>query len=84
MAEHFFVYGKPGCKFCVKAMTILNREDKSYSYFTLGVHFTREELLENFPDAKTFPQIIVLNSGHETYIGGYTELEKYIDDNFSS
>jgi len=80
MAEHFFVYGKTNCSFCTKAKRLLDDSEKSYTYFTLDEHFTRNELLEKFPNAKTYPQIVVQNSGHETYIGGFTELERYIDN----
>jgi len=79
MAEHFYVYGRTDCTFCKMTETLLAECDKSYTYFNLGEHFTRDELLEKFPDAKTYPQIVVHNSGHETYIGGFTQLEEYID-----
>lgn len=79
MSERFYVYSKPNCSFCNKAITLLSDEDKTFNVFTLDVDFTRDQLLEKFPDAKTFPQIIVENSGHITYIGGFTQLEKYID-----
>ena len=35
--------------------------------------FTREELFEKFPTARTFPQI----TAHGEYIGGYTEFEQW-------
>ena len=79
MSERFYVYSKPNCSFCNKAIALLSNEDKTFNVFILDVHFTRDELLEKFPNAKTFPQIVVENSGHQTYIGGFTQLEKYID-----
>ena len=39
--------------------------------------FNREEFFKIFPDAKSFPQIII--SGK--HIGGYNEAEKYLLDN---
>ena len=34
-------------------------------------------MLETFPNARTFPQIVI----NGTNIGGYNELVKYIEDN---
>jgi len=38
--------------------------------------WTREQLLEAVPNAKTVPQIFM----HGEYVGGYTELQKYYED----
>ena len=38
----------------------------------LGRDFNREEMMETFPSARTFPQIIF----NKEKIGGYTELEQ--------
>jgi glutaredoxin len=43
----------------------------------LGSDFDREFMLETFPNARTFPQIVI----NGTNIGGYNELVKYIEDN---
>jgi glutaredoxin 3 len=42
----------------------------------IGDGYTREELLEAVPNARTVPQIII----NGTSIGGFTELRKYIDE----
>jgi glutaredoxin len=43
----------------------------------LDVDFDREVLMETFPGARTFPQIIV--NGDK--IGGYTEFKAIVDGN---
>lgn len=67
------IYGKDACPYCDmakrKAEEFLNCE---FVYKKLGVDFTREELLEKFPDARTFPQITV----DGVSIGGWTEFQK--------
>jgi glutaredoxin-related protein len=40
----------------------------------LGVDFTREILLENYPSAKTFPVVVV----DGFYIGGYEQLTEMV------
>ena len=44
-----------------------------YTYKTMGKDFTREELLEQFPNARTVPQIKVDGNN----IGGFQDLQGY-------
>ena len=64
------IYGKKWCSYCFKAKQLCKREKLDFLYKELNKDFTREEMLEQFPGAKTFPQIIM--DGKK--IGGYTEL----------
>lgn len=70
------IYGKPACTFCDRAKQLCETRGFEYVYKSLGTDYTKEELLEMFPGARTVPQIIV--SG--TKIGGYTELVNYIEE----
>lgn len=70
------IYGKPGCPFCEKAKTLCEIRGLAYEYKSMGTDFTREELLETFPMAKTVPQIVV----NGVKIGGYEDLTKYIEE----
>ena len=65
------IYGKPQCHFCDRAKALCEQKGYEYSYQSLGTDFGREEMLEMFPGARTFPQIRV----HGENIGGYQELE---------
>jgi len=67
------IYGKTNCPFCDKAKALCVREDYTYEYKQLGTDFTREELFEVFPTARTFPQIQLDGES----IGGYQELEAW-------
>ena len=40
----------------------------------LDQDYTREEFFTKFPNAKTFPQIVINNE----HIGGYYDLEKWL------
>lgn len=70
------IYGKPACPFCEQAKALCETRGLKYTYYQLGEQFTREELLEQFPTAKTYPQIRVNRSS----IGGYTELRTYLEE----
>jgi glutaredoxin len=70
------VYSKDNCSYCISAIGLLNTAGLNYKEHKLGIHFTREMLLERFPTAKTFPVIVV----DGMYIGGYNELKKLRED----
>ena len=48
-----------------------------YEERKIGKDWTREQLLESVPSAKTVPQIFLDGN----YIGGFTELRKYFETN---
>jgi glutaredoxin len=70
------IWGKPACPYCEQAKALCETRNYKYVYKQLDVDFTRDEILETFPGAKTFPQIIVGG----TKIGGYDQLTKYIEE----
>ena len=68
-------YSKPQCPFCVQAKALAEREGHDLTYKMLDEDFDRETLMETFPGARTFPQIIV--DGEK--IGGFTEYKALVD-----
>tara|TARA_B100000073_G_scaffold261846_2_gene221541 strand:+ start:922 stop:1155 length:234 start_codon:yes stop_codon:yes gene_type:complete len=67
------IWGKTQCPFCDRAKALAEQKGYEYEYYQLGEDFTREELFEQFPSARTFPQI----TAHGEYVGGYTEFEQW-------
>jgi len=68
------IYGKDFCPYCDKAVNLAKGIDGiSHEYKKLGRDFTREELFEQFPGARTFPQIKIDGEN----IGGYDEFWKW-------
>jgi glutaredoxin len=70
------IYGKPGCGYCEAAKSLCEQRGFIYEYRTLDVDYTREQLLETFPLAKTVPQIVV----NGLKVGGFTDFTKYIEE----
>jgi glutaredoxin 3 len=67
------IYSKKNCIFCDKAkITLQNYDPKVYM---LDKDFNRDEFFKKFPNARTFPQIIIDREN----IGGYTELKKWLE-----
>lgn len=71
-----YIWGKPGCPSCEKAKHTLDTHNIKYEYRQLGVDFEREDVIAEFPEARTFPQIVI--NGQK--IGGYEQMVKYIED----
>jgi len=74
------IYSKPACPFCVQAKALAEREGHELTYKMLDEDFDRETLMETFPGARTFPQIIV--DGKK--IGGFTEYKALVESGFPS
>lgn len=70
------IYGKPGCPSCEKAKALCEARNLEYTYKSLGTDYTKEELLEMFPGARTVPQIKVQG----TAIGGFDNLGPYLEE----
>ena len=68
------IYGKTQCPYCDMAKALCEQKGLDFEYKLFGKDFSREELMETFPGARTFPQIIV--DGNK--IGGYTELKEHL------
>ena len=65
------ICSKPQCPFCDKAENLCKQKNFEYQKYMLDVDFTREQMFEKFPSARTFPQITV----NGELVGGYTEFE---------
>ena len=69
------IYSKTNCVFCEKAKITLQKHNPKI--LMLNKDFSRDDFFKKFPNAKTFPQIIINNKN----IGGYSELKKWLDQN---
>jgi glutaredoxin len=70
------VWSKDNCAFCDQAKALLQQRNIAYEERKIGHGYTREDLLEAVPTARTVPQIFVNNN----HVGGFTELRKYIEE----
>ena len=67
------IYSKPQCPFCSKAKFLAESKGCNVKYLMLGEDFDTKTFMEEFPNARTFPQIVV----SKTKIGGYVQLEEF-------
>lgn len=68
------VWSKDACPFCDQAKNLLKLKGIEYEERNISRDWTREQLLEAVPDARTVPQIFL----DEQLIGGFTELRKHL------
>ena len=66
------IYSKSNCGYCDRAKIKLKKYNPRI--YMLDQDYTREEFFTKFPNAKTFPQIII----NKKLVGGYNELEKWL------
>tara|TARA_B100000482_G_C12465973_1_gene242900 strand:- start:292 stop:531 length:240 start_codon:yes stop_codon:yes gene_type:complete len=66
------IYSKTNCVYCDKAKIRLKKYEPNI--FMLDKDYTREDFFKKFPNAKTFPQIIINNE----HVGGYNDLDKWL------
>ena len=69
------VWSKDACPYCVQAKNLLQLKGIEFEErnITQGT-WTREQLLESVPNARTLPQIFV----DDVLVGGFTELRKLL------
>jgi len=67
------VWSKNSCTFCLQAKSLLSAKGIEFEERNIQKDWTREQLLEAIPTAKTLPQIFL----DDNYIGGFTELRKH-------
>ena len=68
------IWSKDDCPFCVAAKQLF--DTYNFKYEVIDVYQNKEAFREEFPDAKTVPQIIY--NGKK--IGGYNELFRAFED----
>ena len=69
------VWSKLNCPFCVQAKALLEMKGIKYEERNVQEDWTKEQLLEAVPTARTLPQIFL----DDNYIGGFTELKKHFE-----
>jgi glutaredoxin 3 len=68
------VWSKDACPFCVQAKALLEARGIEFEERNVSQDWTREQLLEAVPNARTLPQIFL----DDQHIGGFTDLRSYL------
>ena len=68
------VWSKHMCPYCDQAKALLTLKGIDFEERKIGSGYTREDLLEAVPQARTVPQMFI----DEQLIGGFTELKQHL------
>jgi glutaredoxin 3 len=68
------IWSKYHCPYCDQAKALLGQRDIPFEEKKIGDGYTKEELLEAIPSARTVPQIII----DGVLIGGFNELKQFL------
>lgn len=70
------LWTKYNCQFCDQAKALLKHNNISFEERKIGDGYTKEELLEAVPNARTVPQIFL----NDEYIGGFDQLKERLKE----
>jgi glutaredoxin len=70
------VWSKYQCPYCEQAKALLTQKGIQYEERKIGDGYTKEDLLEAVPTARTVPQIFLDGE----LIGGFTELKQKLTE----
>lgn len=70
------VWSKNQCPFCEQAKALLKQKGIEFEERKIGNGWTKEDLLDAVPTARTVPQIFL----DEQLIGGFQELRKHLQE----
>ena len=77
----FILWTKRNCPYCEKAINLLIGTDHSFSIFEMDRVPEQLEKVQNQYQWSTVPLIVEqCSDGERSFIGGYTDLEKYLGD----
>lgn len=65
------VWSKDNCPYCVQAKNLLTQKNIEFEERKIGDGWTKEQLLEAVPDARSVPQIFL----DDEYVGGFDKLK---------
>ena len=68
------VWSKHHCSYCDQALALLKSKGIHFEERKLDDGYTKEDLLEAIPNARTVPQIFI----DDQLIGGFNELKAYL------
>lgn len=69
------VWSKYHCPYCDQAKTLLGQRGIPFEERKIGDGWTKEELLEEIPHARTVPQILIDGK----LVGGVNELKEFLN-----
>ena len=77
--KKYKIYATTSCRYCDMAKKLLESKEIEYEYLTLAASSPIMEEIKTWTGQMTVPLIFEVTDNRETFIGGYTELNKIIN-----
>lgn len=74
MSNKAIMWSQENCQYCGMAKGLLESKGYEVEVRKLGDGWTKKDLLEVVPHARSVPQVFV----GDTYVGGFQELKRYL------
>lgn len=74
------IWSKYDCPFCDQAKELLKLKGYEIEERKIGDGYTKEELIEAVPAARSVPQIFI----EDKLVGGFNELQRYFEETTSN
>lgn len=68
------IWGQDHCTYCDQAKALMKRFGIEYEERLIGAGYTKKDLIDAVPTARTVPQIFM----NGEYIGGFRELKQHL------
>ena len=79
----YTIYSKPSCGYCLQGRDLLEDNKLELEYLQLGTHYDLDELMTLAPNAKSFPQVFVVDeNGNKELIGGFNNLVEHLNQQY--
>tara|TARA_R100000234_G_scaffold97595_1_gene65971 strand:+ start:1188 stop:1439 length:252 start_codon:yes stop_codon:yes gene_type:complete len=78
---NYIIFCKPTCPFCTKAIKLL--EDKEKTFKVVDFREGQDQVLSEIKEAMSWPTVPMVfhrDGAVMTFIGGYTDLVKHLDN----
>jgi len=78
--QHYYLWSKAHCPFCSEAQSILLQKIKSYTVHVMNNKLEELENIKEKYDYYTVPIIVLQEDDKETFIGGCSDLKKWLSE----
>ena len=83
--NNYVIYGGKGCKWCKKAEFLLEDNELKYDYHDVDKEYgSKKNFFDQFSTRTNNKRTIPVVFANEKFLGGYTQLEEFVNNNETS
>jgi len=78
--QHYYLWAKAHCPYCSEAQTILLQKARSHTVYVMDNDLEDLEKIKEKYNHFTVPIVVSRENDEDTFIGGCSELKKWLND----